>query len=73
MEGALPLGVVPDTGQGTLPPDEITALVQEIDRGVPWQRAISTLTLPTLSHKRDWFSDPAKASFYLSLEVPPVG
>jgi len=73
MEGALPLGVVPDTGQGTLPPDEITALVQEIDRGVPWQRAISTLTLPTLSHKRDWFSDPAKASFYLSLEVPTRG
>ena len=70
MEGVLPLRVVRDTGQGTLPPDEVTALVREIDRGVPWQRAISTLTLPTLSRKRDWFLDPAKAAFYLSLEVP---
>lgn len=70
MARVLPPGVVPDTGQGTLPTEEITALVQELDRGVPWQRAISTLALPTLSGKRGWFSDPAKAAFYLSLEVP---
>lgn len=70
MEGALPLDVVPQTGQGTLPTDEVTALIQEIDRGVSWQQAIATLALPTLSSKRGWFSNPAKASFYLSLRVP---
>jgi SAM-dependent methyltransferase len=70
MERALQFAVVPDTGQGTLPTDEVTTLVQEIDRGVPWQKAIETLGLPTLSSKRGWFSNPAKASFYLSLEVP---
>src|SRR5262249_6491379 len=42
----------------------------EVERGVDWQRAIATLPLPTLSGKRHWFSNPAKASFYLSLAVP---
>ena len=70
MEGTLPSAAIPDTGQGTLPTDEVTALVREIDRGVPWQEAITTLALPTLSSKRVWFSNPAKASFYLSLSVP---
>jgi SAM-dependent methyltransferase len=73
MEGALPLELVPDTGQGTLPTDEVTTLVQEIDRGVPWRQAITTLALPTLSSKRSWFSNPAKAAFYLSLRVPTRG
>jgi SAM-dependent methyltransferase len=44
--------------------------VQEIDRGVPWQKAIETLALPTLSCKRNWFCNCAKAAFYLSLDVP---
>jgi len=70
MEGVLPSGATPDTGQGTLPTDEVSALIREIDRGVPWQKAITTLALPTLSAKRNWFSNPAKASFYLSLKVP---
>jgi SAM-dependent methyltransferase len=70
MEGALPLEPVPDTGQGTLPNDEVTILVREIARGLPWQQAITTLVLPMLSSKRSWFTDPAKASFYLSLRVP---
>ncbi len=70
MEGALPSGAVPDTGQGTLPTDEVSTLVREVDRGVPWREAIASLPLPTLSAKRNWFSNPAKASFYLSLKVP---
>lgn len=59
-----------DTGLGTLPFDEVMALVEQVECGVPWRQAVATLPLPTLSSKRHWFSNPAKASFYLSLSVP---
>jgi SAM-dependent methyltransferase len=59
-----------DSGLGTLPYDEVTALLQEIEGGVAWQRAVTTLPLPTLSRKGHWFTNPKKAAFYLSLTTP---
>ena len=73
MAATLPSGATPDSGLGTLPFDEVTALVHEVECGVHWQQAVATLPLPTLSGKRHWFSNPSKAAFYLSLAVPSRG
>jgi len=64
---------IADSGLGTLPFDEVTMLLQEIEGGVSWQKAVTTLSLPTLSGKRHWFTNPKKASFYLSLPTPTRG
>jgi len=53
-----------------LPADEVATLLREIERGAEWQTAIEQSELPGLSAKRDWFLNPAKAAFYLSLPVP---
>lgn len=70
MGATLPVAAMPDTGQGSLPFDEIMALVDKLERGIPWRNAIAALGLPTLSSKRHWFTNPAKASFYASLQTP---
>jgi SAM-dependent methyltransferase len=67
------LRAMPDSGLGTLPFDEVTALLREIECGVAWQKAVTTLPLRTLSGKRHWFTNPKKASFYLSLTTPTRG
>jgi len=64
---------LPDSGLGTLPFDEVTTLLREIEGGVAWQKAVTTLPLPTLSRKGHWFTNPKKASFYLSLTTPTRG
>jgi SAM-dependent methyltransferase len=64
---------IADSGLGTLPFDEVTTLLREIECGVSWQKAVTTLSLPTLSGKRHWFTNPKKASFYLSLPTPTRG
>jgi SAM-dependent methyltransferase len=64
---------IADSGLGTLPFDEVTTLLREIECGVAWQKAVTTLPLPTLSGKRHWFTNPKKASFYLSLTTPTRG
>jgi SAM-dependent methyltransferase len=64
---------IADSGLGTLPFDEVTMLLREIECGVAWQKAVTTLPLPTLSGKRHWFTNPKKASFYLSLTTPTRG
>ena len=53
--------------QGTLPSEELAALLAEMHRGAPWREALATLPLPTLTGKRHWFTDAAKARFYLTL------
>jgi SAM-dependent methyltransferase len=70
MSGTLAAGALPRARQGTLPADEVNTLLQEIEGGVHWQKAVTSLPLPTLSQKREWFTDPAKAAFYLSLPAP---
>lgn len=55
---------------GTLPHDEITALLAALDDGHQWRTALRDLQLPILSRKPDWFTNPAKAAFYLSLLEP---
>jgi SAM-dependent methyltransferase len=67
------VGGMPDSGLGTLPFDEVTALVREIEAGAAWQKAVTTLHLPTLSRKGHWFTNPKKALFYLSLTTPTRG
>lgn len=62
--------MIPEARQGSLPADEVAALLQEIERGAEWQTAVANSELPGLAAKRDWFSNPAKAAFYLSLAVP---
>jgi len=64
---------IADSGLGTLPFDEVTTLLREIECGASWQQAVTTLSLPTLSGKRHWFTNPKKASFYLSLPTPTRG
>jgi len=64
---------IADSGLGTLPFDEVATLLREIECGVAWQKAVTTLSLPTLSGKRHWFTNPKKASFYLSLATPTRG
>lgn len=56
--------------QGTVPPDELTALLDALERGAPWRTALRELALPMLSAKPDWFTNDAKAGFYLTLPVP---
>jgi len=60
----------PRARQGTLPEPELESLLGEMRRGTPWQEALERLQLPTLSGKRHWFTDLAKAQFYLGLPTP---
>jgi SAM-dependent methyltransferase len=73
MNATLAVGAMPDSGLGTLPFDEVTTLLREVEGGVAWQKAVTTLPLRTLSGKRHWFTNPKKASFYLSLTTPTQG
>ncbi len=69
----MPTTVVPiaaQATQGTLPPDELTALLEALEAGMPWRTALRELGLPTLSYKPDWFTNDAKAAFYLMMSSP---
>lgn len=59
--------------QGTLPPDELGALLSAMRRGTPWRDALRDLDLPVLSAKPDWFTNESKASFYMMLGTPTDG
>lgn len=65
----------PDRGTqlGTLPPDEIAALLAAMDQGVPWRAALADLPLPVAARKPDWFTNESKAAFYLALPTPSDG
>lgn len=55
---------------GTLPPDEISALLNAMEQGVPWRTALTQLPLPMAARKPDWFTNDSKAAFYLALPTP---
>lgn len=59
--------------QGTLPPDELTVLLEALRAGTPWRTAIRRHGLATLASKPDWFTNEAKAGFYLMLPAPTNG
>jgi SAM-dependent methyltransferase len=59
--------------QGTLPDQELQVLLAEMRRGTPWRQALEQLSLPTLSKKRFWFTDHAKARSYLDIPVQSRG
>lgn len=61
------------TRLGTLPPDETAALLDAMDRGVPWRMALRDLPLAVAARKPDWFTNESKAAFYLALPTPSDG
>jgi len=65
----------PDRGVrlGTLPADEIAALLDAVEQGVPWRVALADLALPVAARKPDWFTNESKAAFYLALPTPSDG
>src|SRR4029077_9818269 len=53
--------------QGTLPPDELGALLSEMDSPGGWRQALDRLDLPIMARKRFWFTDLKKSAFYKSI------
>jgi SAM-dependent methyltransferase len=56
--------------QGTLPEEELTLLLRDMRAGRSWREILEESRLPILAGKGHWFTDLAKARFYLTLPAP---